>query len=138
MAEHTRFEKLVAEAKKNITEISPQDAAAKLKSGEALIVDVREKDEWDEEHIPTANAFGAESWHDRVGDREKSSRPKRNDNLPLRRRRPVCARRGEPENGLQKRPLNGRRLQSLERRRIADDEIIGSATRSSNHPNATR
>jgi rhodanese-related sulfurtransferase len=54
MVEHTRFEKLVAEAKKKITEISPHDAAEKLKSGEALIVDVREKDEWDEEHIPDA------------------------------------------------------------------------------------
>jgi len=54
MAEHARFEKLVANAKKNITEISPQDAAEKLKSGEAIIADVREKDEWDEEHIPDA------------------------------------------------------------------------------------
>jgi len=54
MAEHTRFEKLVTGAKKNITEISPQDAAAKLKSGEAVIVDVRDKDEWDEGHIPGA------------------------------------------------------------------------------------
>jgi rhodanese-related sulfurtransferase len=54
MAEHARFEKLVADAKKNITEISPQDAAAKLKGGEATIVDVRETDEWDEEHIPGA------------------------------------------------------------------------------------
>ena len=54
MAKHDRFEKLVAEAKKNITEISPQDAAAKLKSGEAVIVDVRDKDEWDEGHIPGA------------------------------------------------------------------------------------
>ncbi len=54
MAEHTCFEKLVADAKKNITEISPQDAAAKSQSGEAVIVDVREKDEWDEEHIPDA------------------------------------------------------------------------------------
>jgi rhodanese-related sulfurtransferase len=51
MAEHARFEKLVADAKKNITEISPQDAAAKLKSGEAAVVDVRDKDEWAEEHI---------------------------------------------------------------------------------------
>jgi len=48
------FEKLVAEAKKHITEISPQDAAAKSRSSEAVIVDVREKDEWDEEHIPDA------------------------------------------------------------------------------------
>jgi rhodanese-related sulfurtransferase len=54
MAEHTRFEKLVADAKKNIREISPQDAATKSQSGEAVIVDVREKDEWDEEHIPNA------------------------------------------------------------------------------------
>src|SRR5437588_12808460 len=54
MAEHTEFEKLVAEAKKNIREISPTEAAAKLKSGEAVIFDVREKDEWDEEHIPGA------------------------------------------------------------------------------------
>ena len=54
MAEHTRFEKLVADAKKNIREISPEDAAAKMKSGEAVIVDVREKEEWDEEHIPDA------------------------------------------------------------------------------------
>jgi rhodanese-related sulfurtransferase len=54
MAEHTGFEKLVAEAKKRITEISPHDAAAKSKSGQAIIVDVREKDEWDEEHIRDA------------------------------------------------------------------------------------
>src|SRR4029453_16321237 len=32
----------------------PQEAAAKSQSGEAVIVDVREKDEWDEEHIPMA------------------------------------------------------------------------------------
>src|SRR5438876_11222497 len=54
MAEHARFQKLVAEAKKNITEISPHDAAAKLEHGEAVIVDVRDKDEWDEGHIPGA------------------------------------------------------------------------------------
>src|SRR6266404_7117958 len=54
MAGHALYKKLVADAKKNITEISPQDAAAKLKSGEAVIVDVRDKDEWDEGHIPGA------------------------------------------------------------------------------------
>jgi len=51
---HSGFEKLVVDAKKNITEISPEDAAAKLQNHEAVIVDVREKDEWDEEHIPHA------------------------------------------------------------------------------------
>ena len=54
MAEHARFQKLVAEAKKKITETSPTEAAANVKSGEALIVDVRDKDEWDEGHIPGA------------------------------------------------------------------------------------
>src|SRR5436853_2387481 len=54
MPEPTRFQNLVADAKKNITEISPQDAGAKLNSGEAVIVDVRDKDEWDEGHIPGA------------------------------------------------------------------------------------
>src|SRR4030095_14951123 len=54
MEAHARFEKLVAHAKRNITEIRPTEAEAKLKSGDAVIVDVREKDEWDEEHIPGA------------------------------------------------------------------------------------
>ncbi len=54
MAEHSGFEKLVAEAKKKITEIRPTDAEAKMRSGDAVIVDVREKDEWDEEHISDA------------------------------------------------------------------------------------
>ena len=54
MAEHKRFEKLVAEAKKNITEISPADAAEKMKSNSVAFVDVRETDEWDEERIPGA------------------------------------------------------------------------------------
>jgi rhodanese-related sulfurtransferase len=54
MAERARYKKLIVDAKKNITEISPQDAAANLKSGEAVIIDVRDKDEWDESHIPSA------------------------------------------------------------------------------------
>lgn len=48
------FQKLVAEAKKNITEISPEEAAQKRDNGEALIIDVRDKDEFKEEHIPSA------------------------------------------------------------------------------------
>src|SRR5438067_10609810 len=54
MAKHAAFEKLVAEAKQHVTEISPQDAAAKLSSGDAIVVDVRDKEEWDEGHIPGA------------------------------------------------------------------------------------
>src|SRR5258708_14053591 len=55
MSESKGFQDLVADAKKNITEISPTDAAQKAKSSnDAVIVDVREKDEWDEEHISDA------------------------------------------------------------------------------------
>src|ERR1700730_5169186 len=54
MAQESRFQKLVAEAKKHITEISPEEAAAKLQNREAVVIDVRDKDEWDEEHIPHA------------------------------------------------------------------------------------
>jgi rhodanese-related sulfurtransferase len=48
------FQELVADAKKKITEIFPIDAASKTKSSDAVIVDVREKDEWDDGHIPDA------------------------------------------------------------------------------------
>ena len=54
MAENKTFQDLVADAKKKITEISPSHAAAKMKSGHAVIVDVREKDEFDESHILNA------------------------------------------------------------------------------------
>ena len=54
MAKHARFEKLVAEAKKNVTEISPENAAEKSNNREAVIIDVRDGDEWDEGHIPGA------------------------------------------------------------------------------------
>jgi rhodanese-related sulfurtransferase len=57
MAEHARFEKLVAEAKKNIQEISPQDAASALKRGDALLIDVRDPNEWQKGHIPGAKNF---------------------------------------------------------------------------------
>src|SRR5437016_9749579 len=55
MAEHKGFQDLVADAKKKITEISPTDAAAKAKSSsDTVIVDVRDKNEFDESHIPDA------------------------------------------------------------------------------------
>ena len=55
MAEGKGFQDLVADAKKKITEISPTDAATKTKSSsDTVIVDVRDKDEFDESHIPDA------------------------------------------------------------------------------------
>src|SRR5947209_19664895 len=53
------YRDLVADAKKHVTEISPTDAAVKAKSSnDAVIVDVREKDEFDEGHIPDAVQMG--------------------------------------------------------------------------------
>ena len=55
MAENKGFQDLVADAKKKITEISPTDSEQKAKSGsDVVIVDVREKDEFAELHIPDA------------------------------------------------------------------------------------
>jgi rhodanese-related sulfurtransferase len=54
MAGQKSYREFVAEAKKKIAEISPADAASKAKSGHVVIVDVREKDEFDEDHIPDA------------------------------------------------------------------------------------
>ena len=99
MAEHSGFQKLVAEAKKHITEISPQDAAAKLSSGDAVVVDVRDKDEWDEGHIPGATHMSRGTIE--LDIEEKVPDPERNDHLSLRRRRPVRTCRREPaKNGL--------------------------------------
>ena len=54
MSENTRYQRLVADAKKKITEISPTDAAERRKSEDVVVIDVREADEWDEGHIPDA------------------------------------------------------------------------------------
>lgn len=49
----SRYEKLVAEAKSKVIEISPAEVAAAREKGVAVI-DVREKEEWAEERIPGA------------------------------------------------------------------------------------
>jgi rhodanese-related sulfurtransferase len=49
-----RFQKLVADAKKNISEISPNEAQAQTEQGEAVLIDVREKDDWHEDHAKGA------------------------------------------------------------------------------------
>ena len=54
MGKHAGYQKLVTDAKKNVTEISPEDAAKKFQEHQAIIIDVREKDEYDEGHIPNA------------------------------------------------------------------------------------
>ena len=49
-----RFQKLVADAKQRITEISPQDAHEQAKRGQAILIDVREETEFREGHAQGA------------------------------------------------------------------------------------
>jgi rhodanese-related sulfurtransferase len=49
----TRFKQLVQEAKSRITEISPAKAAEEVERG-ALLIDVRETEDWQQSHIPFA------------------------------------------------------------------------------------
>jgi len=49
-----RFQKLVADAKKNITEISPQEAQGQTERGDAIMIDVREEEDWREDHAKGA------------------------------------------------------------------------------------
>lgn len=54
MSEPNRFQKLVAEAKRNIREISPNEARTQAERGEAILIDVREAEDWNEAHVPGA------------------------------------------------------------------------------------
>jgi phage shock protein E len=49
-----RFQRLVAEAKKNIVEISPLDAQAQTERGAAMLIDVLEDEDWREDHAKGA------------------------------------------------------------------------------------
>ena len=49
-----RFQQLVAAAKKNITEVSPAEARAQSERGGAFLIDVREEDDWREDHAKGA------------------------------------------------------------------------------------
>jgi rhodanese-related sulfurtransferase len=54
MAEPNRFQKLVANAKKNITEISPDEARHEVGCGAATLLDVREQEDWEAGHMEGA------------------------------------------------------------------------------------
>jgi rhodanese-related sulfurtransferase len=49
-----RFQKLVADAKKNIIEISPEEARQQVDRGEAVLIDVRENEDWRQDHAKGA------------------------------------------------------------------------------------
>lgn len=49
-----RFKKLVAEAKSRVTEVEPAALAEAVASNDAIVIDVREKEDWDAGHIDGA------------------------------------------------------------------------------------
>src|SRR3954469_13355252 len=53
MSTPNRFQRLVQDAKTRITEISAADAAREVESG-ALLIDVREPEDWRTGHAPSA------------------------------------------------------------------------------------
>lgn len=53
MITRTRFQKLVQDAKTRITEISAAEAAGEVERG-ALLIDVREREDWEQGHAPGA------------------------------------------------------------------------------------
>lgn len=54
MEQPNRFQKLVAEAKKQISEISPAEARKQVDGGEAVLIDVREEGDWGQGHAEGA------------------------------------------------------------------------------------
>ena len=54
MEQPNRFQKLVAAAKENITEISAADARKQAEAGDAILIDVREEEDWREGHAEGA------------------------------------------------------------------------------------
>jgi rhodanese-related sulfurtransferase len=60
MAKHSpRFLKIVAEAKKNIREVTVDDVKRMLDQGETFhLIDVREESEWAKDHLPGAVHLG--------------------------------------------------------------------------------
>lgn len=58
MEQLSRFQKLVAEAKKHVTEISPAQARKEAEENGAVLIDVREEDDWSEGHAKGAKHLG--------------------------------------------------------------------------------
>lgn len=54
MEQPNRFQKLVAQAKRSVTEISAADARKQTEAGEAVLIDVREESDWREGHAEGA------------------------------------------------------------------------------------
>lgn len=50
MINRPRYQRLVGAAKEKIKEVSAENTAAEVERGDAVLIDVRETEEWDAEH----------------------------------------------------------------------------------------
>ena len=55
MDQPNRFQRLVADAKRNIKEISPNEARTQSERGDAVLIDLREDSDWQEGHARGAS-----------------------------------------------------------------------------------
>ena len=117
------FLKLVNDAKGRVREISVADTRARLAADQNVqLIDVREDNEWLAGHAAGAKHLG-KGIIERDIETEVPDKVYRIDSL-LWRRLPFGPRRRRfATDGLHKRLVNGRRLESLERVRRADSMI---------------
>jgi rhodanese-related sulfurtransferase len=54
MEQPNRFQKLVAQAKQHVTEISPEEARKEAEEAGAVLIDVREESDWSDGHAKGA------------------------------------------------------------------------------------
>jgi sulfur-carrier protein adenylyltransferase/sulfurtransferase len=69
-------EQLTQRARERIEEITPDEASQELASGDVVLIDVRERHEWDESHLDGATLVPQLTVGDRIGDvaRDRSER----------------------------------------------------------------
>ena len=93
MEQPNRFQKLVAQAKQHIKEIAASDARKQVEAGEAILIDVREENDWSEGHAQGGRNLSRGLIELEI--EEQSSGFEDADHLLLRRREPFRARGGE-------------------------------------------
>ena len=115
MREMATYRELLAQVKDEIDEVGA--AEARERHGEAVFVDVRERDEWEEGAVPGAVHIPRGNLESRieglVPDRTDGARPLLRRRLPLRVRR-----EGARRARLRERHLPDRRLHRLEAQRL--------------------
>ena len=113
------FQDIMAEARKEIPEVTPQQVNELLKNNgkSPVMLDVRESDEWRQGHLEGALPLPRGFLEIKV--ESDDSGQEHADHRLLRRRRALAVgRQGHERDGLSERHVHGRRLRRLEERRL--------------------